>query len=73
MTIKIHVTRTVLFLLCIAVTCLFVVTSESYGVSVPEATATITESDGVNIRSSYSTSSSIVGAIPYRSTVYIEK
>lgn len=73
MTIKIHVTRTVLVLLCIAATCLFAVTSESYGVSAPEATATITESDGVNIRSSYSTSSSIVGAIPYQSTVYIEK
>ena len=37
----------------------------AYGASLPSATGKITEPDGVNIRRSYTTSSAILGTIPY--------
>lgn len=46
-------------------------TIKSFAADAPNAKATITEPDGVNIRSSYSTTSSIVGAIPSNATVTI--
>ena len=65
-----------LFALVLAAAGLFFLSSEqAYAASAPEASGRVTESDGVNIRSSYSTSSEIVAAMPYNAafTVTEEK
>ena len=45
----------------------------AYGASLPTVTGRITEPDGVNIRRSYSTSSDILGAIPYNNSFTVKE
>ena len=47
-------------------------TEISHGASLPSASGRVTASDGVNIRKSYSTSSDILGAIPYSSSISVK-
>lgn len=65
--------RTVVVILTAVLLCLCAAAFPGYSASAPYATGRITESDGVNIRSSYSTSSAITGALPYNSSVSVLK
>lgn len=73
MNAKIHLGKLAAVLLIMTAVYFFAAASHAYGASSPQASGRITESDGVNIRSSYSTSSSIVGALPYNASVTIQE
>lgn len=68
--ITINLKETLLILLMTGII-LAALTIISFGAAAPNASGKITESDGVNVRSSYSTSSSVVGTLPYNSSVTI--
>lgn len=72
MSIRIHPAKLFAALLIFAV-CFAAAAIQVYAISDPQATGRITETDGVNIRSSYSTSSSIAGALPYNTYFTVEK
>ena len=65
--------KDILLVLLITGTMLITLTIVSYGASAPNASGRISESDGVNVRSSYSTSSSVVCTLPYNATVTISE
>lgn len=54
--------------------CTFCIIQENvHGASAPYATGVVNDADGVNIRSTYSTSGTIVGSAPYQGSVLITK
>ncbi len=63
--------KEILLILLMTGMMLTLMTFASYGASAPNASGRISESDGVNVRSSYSTSSSVVCTLPYNSAVTI--
>jgi len=58
---------------CVFVCAIFCGQASVHGASVPYATGLINDTEGVNIRSTYSTSGNIVGGAPYQGVVLITK
>lgn len=69
---KIHRTfQGILFILLLISVILMAFAVISYGASAPNGSGRITEKDGVNVRSSYTTASSVAYTLPYNSTVVV--
>ena len=73
MHLKLHLTRVFLILVCITGAYILLQSFNAFAAADPTASGRITEPDGVNIRSSYSTSSTIINALPYNTTVTVEQ
>ena len=68
---KISLLKILIFMMIVLGLMMAGATAKSFAADAPNARATISDPDGVNIRSSYSTASSIVGAIPANTTVTV--